>query len=313
MKSQLSKNPVLRPSGDPGSMCSGACLRLKFEREYERSSSGDPPRFTNDGSSCQPALGAAFWPFDMLLDELENQSIYILREAFNKFERLGMLWSIGKDSTVMLWLARKAFFGHVPFPLVHVDTTYKIPSMIEYRDQLCREWKLQLIVGRNEEALQSGRTFPNGKATRVECCGTLKKDALKAVLQQHNFTGVIVGVRRDEEPTRAKERYFSPRDKNMEWNLEDQPPELWDQFKTDFEPGTHIRIHPLLHWTELNIWEYIERESVPVIPLYFANEKGERYRSIGCYPCTFPVKSQARTVHEIVDRKSTRLNSSHAN
>jgi sulfate adenylyltransferase subunit 2 len=237
----------------------------------------------------------------MLLDELESQSIYILREAFNKFERLAMLWSIGKDSTVLLWLARKAFLGHVPFPLVHVDTSYKIPSMIEYRDRLCREWKLQLVVGKNKEALQAHHTFPDGKATRVECCGILKKDALQAVLHEHHYNGVIVGVRRDEEPTRAKERYFSPRDKNMEWNVEDQPPELWNQFKTDFEPGTHIRIHPLLHWTELNIWEYIERESVPVIPLYFANEKGERYRSIGCYPCTVPIKSQARTVREIVE------------
>lgn len=234
------------------------------------------------------------------LSRLENQSIYILREAFNKFEKLGMLWSIGKDSTVLLWLARKAFFGHVPFPLVHVDTTYKIPSMIDYRDRVCREWNLELIVGKNEEALKAGDTYPLGRATRVECCGRLKKDALKAVLDHHAFNGVIVGVRRDEEPTRAKERYFSPRDKNMEWNVEDQPPELWDQFNTDFAPGAHIRIHPLLHWTELNIWEYIERESIPIIPLYFANEKGERYRSIGCFPCTFPIKSDARTVPEII-------------
>jgi sulfate adenylyltransferase subunit 2 len=109
------------------------------------------------------------------LSKLENQSIYILREAFNKFENLAMLWSIGKDSTVLLWLARKAFFGHVPFPLVHVDTTYKIPSMIEYRDRLVADWKLELIVGKNEEVLRSGITFPNGKATRVECCGTLKR------------------------------------------------------------------------------------------------------------------------------------------
>ena len=234
------------------------------------------------------------------LDQLENQSIYILREAFHKFERLAMLWSIGKDSTVLLWLARKAFFGQVPFPLVHVDTTYKLPSMIEYRDRLCRDWKLQLVVGKNEAELRAGRTYPNGQATRVECCGTLKKDALKAVLQQHGYTGVIVGVRRDEEPTRAKERYFSPRDRNMEWNVTDQPPELWDQFKTDFEPGSHIRIHPLLHWTELNVWEYIAREHIPVIPLYFANEKGERYRSLGCAPCTFPIKSTARTVADII-------------
>jgi sulfate adenylyltransferase subunit 2 len=235
------------------------------------------------------------------LSKLENQSIYILREAFNKFDHLAMLWSIGKDSTVLLWLARKAFLGHVPFPLVHVDTTYKIPSMIEYRDRLVKEWGLQLVVGQNEAVLKSGETFPNGRATRVECCGRLKVDALRAVLDKHHYTGVIVGVRRDEEPTRAKERYFSPRDKNMDWNVEDQPPELWDQFKTDFEKGSHIRIHPLLHWTELNIWEYIEREKIPVIPLYFDNGKGERYRSIGCAPCTFPIKSTARTVPEIIE------------
>ncbi len=234
------------------------------------------------------------------LARLENQSIYIFREAFQKFENLAMLWSIGKDSTVLLWLARKAFFGHVPFPLVHVDTTYKIPSMIEYRDRLARDWNLQLIVGKNEETLAQRQTYPDGNATRVECCGRLKKDALKAVLDQHGFTGVIVGVRRDEDPTRAKERYFSPRDQNMEWNVADQPPELWDQFKTDHAPGAHIRIHPLLHWTELNIWEYIEREQIPVIPLYFANHRGERFRSIGCHPCTFPIKSQARTVPEII-------------
>ena len=146
------------------------------------------------------------------LSKLENQSIYILREAFNKFDRLAMLWSIGKDSTVLLWLAREAFFGHVPFPLVHVDTTYKIQSMIEYRDRLIKEWSLELIVGKNESVLESETTYPRGKATRVECCGTLKKDALKQVLDKHRFTGVIVGVRRDEEPTRAKERYFRSRE-----------------------------------------------------------------------------------------------------
>jgi sulfate adenylyltransferase subunit 2 len=234
------------------------------------------------------------------LEELEHQSVFIMREAFNKFENLAMLWSIGKDSTVLLWLARKAFFGHVPFPLVHIDTSYKIDSMIEYRDRLAREWNLNLVVGMNKKVLDSGVTYPNGKATRVECCGTLKKDGLRAVLDEHNYTGVIVGVRRDEEPTRAKERYFSPRDKNMEWNVEDQPPELWDQFKTDFEPGTHIRIHPLLHWTELNIWEYIEKENIPIIPLYFA-KNGRRYRSLGCAPCTGDIASNATTVREIIE------------
>ena len=238
------------------------------------------------------------------LSKLENQSIYILREAFHKFEHLAMLWSIGKDSTVLLWLARKAFFGHVPFPLVHVDTAYKIPSMIEYRDKLCRDWNLQLVVGQNEAVLQRGVTYPNGKATRVECCGTLKKDALKAVLDRHKFTGVIVGVRRDEEPTRAKERYFSPRDKNMEWNVQDQPPELWDQFKTDFEKGAHIRIHPLLHWTEKDIWQYVKRENMPFVDLYRA-KGGRRYRSIGCECCCAPVKSEASTVDEIVAELET--------
>lgn len=240
------------------------------------------------------------------LTELENQSVYIMREAFNKFEKLAMLWSIGKDSTVLLWLARKAFFGHVPFPLVHVDTTYKIDTMIAYRDRLVKEWNLQLVVGKNEAVLKSGETYPNGKATRVECCGTLKKDGLKQVLDSKGYTGVIVGVRRDEEPTRAKERYFSPRDKNMEWNVTDQPPEFWDQFKTDYEPGTHIRIHPLLHWTELNVWEYIHRESIPVIDLYFA-KNGKRYRSLGCAPCTFPIDSKATSVPEIIEElKHTR-------
>src|SRR6187401_49117 len=125
-----------------------------------------------------------------------------MREAFAKFDNMAMLWSIGKDSTALLWLKRKAFFGHVPFPLVHIDTSYKIPSMIEYRDRLVREWHLELVVGRNEEVLRSRVTYPDGRATRVECCGTLKKDALKQVLDAHGFTGVIAGVRRDEEPTR---------------------------------------------------------------------------------------------------------------
>lgn len=234
------------------------------------------------------------------LRALEHESIYVLREAFGKIQRLGMLWSIGKDSTVLLWLARKAFFGHVPFPLVHIDTTYKIPSMIEYRDRVVREWGLQLVVGRNDAALAAGATFPNGRLSRVECCSLLKTDALRGVIDRHGFTGLIVGVRRDEEPTRAKERYFSPRDETMAWDVADQPPEFWNQFKTDFAPGTHVRIHPLLHWTELDVWTYIARESIPVIPLYFDDGTGQRYRSLGCAPCTGRIASTARTVPEIV-------------
>src|SRR5438874_10717939 len=131
------------------------------------------------------------------LAKLENQSIYILREAFNKFDNLAMLWSIGKDSTVMLWLARKAFFGHVPFPLVHVDTTYKIASMIEYRDRLVKEWNIELVVGKNEPVLRSGVTYPNGKASRVEGCGPLKKDGRRQVGDLHHFPGAIAGGRPD--------------------------------------------------------------------------------------------------------------------
>jgi len=234
------------------------------------------------------------------LDALEHQSIYIIREAYRKFPNLGMLWSVGKDSSVMLWLVRKAFFGHVPLPLVHVDTSYKIPAMIEFRDRIVEEWGLNLVVGQNEEALERGKTYPNGNASRVQCCSSLKRDPLQDVIAEQGFDAVFCGIRRDEEGTRAKERYFSPRDRNFEWNFKDQPPELWDQFKTDFAPGTHIRVHPLLHWTEINIWEYIDRENIPVVPVYFADKHGIRYRSLGCAPCTGTIQSDAATPADII-------------
>jgi sulfate adenylyltransferase subunit 2 len=230
------------------------------------------------------------------LDELESRSIFVIREARAKFKDLAMLWSMGKDSTVLLWLVRKAFFGHVPFPLIHIDTTKKIPEMIAFRDRVAKEWKLDLIVGTNTKALEGGMGPHLG---RVVCCTALKKDALQAVIEERGFTGILLGIRRDEEGTRAKERYFSPRDRHFEWTFRDQPPELWDQFKTDFEPGTHVRIHPLLHWTELDVWEYIERERIPVTELYFARD-GKRYRSLGCAPCTSAIESSATTVAEIV-------------
>lgn len=234
------------------------------------------------------------------LDALEAQSIYILREAFNKFKNMAMLWSIGKDSSVMLWLARKAFFGHVPFPCVHVDTSFQMKEMIDFRDRVGELWGLEMRVGQHVDAIARGETYPDGALTRVQCCSILKKDALQQVMERYNFEAVVLGIRRDEEGTRAKERYFSPRNKDFEWNYRDQPPELWDQFKTDFEPGTHLRIHPLLHWTELNVWEYIDREQIPVVPLYFPDEQGRRYRSLGCAPCTTPVPSPAQTVPEII-------------
>jgi sulfate adenylyltransferase subunit 2 len=230
------------------------------------------------------------------LDALEAQSVFILREAFRTFDKLGMLWSIGKDSNAMLWLARKAFFGHVPFPVIHIDTSYKIPEMIEFRDRMAKEWKLDLIVGQNKEALAAGMNHTMG---RVVCCSALKTEGLKATIDAHGFNGVIAGIRRDEEGTRAKERVFSPRGQNAEWDFRDQPPEFWDQFKTDFAPGTHVRIHPLLHWTELDIWRYIRRENIPVVDLYFS-KGGKRYRSLGCAPCTTPIVSNASNVDEVI-------------
>lgn len=235
------------------------------------------------------------------LDALENQSIYILREAFNRLDKIAMLWSIGKDSNVMLWLAKKAFFGHVPFPIIHVDTTYKIPEMIAFRDRMAQEWKLPLVVGKNEAALAAGMSPAQG---RVTCCSALKTDGLKAVITEGGYTGVIAGIRRDEEGTRAKERVFSPRNEQAEWDVKDQPPEFWDQYKTDFAPGTHLRIHPLLAWTELDVWRYIARENIPVVDLYFAKD-GRRYRSLGCAPCTGSIASTASTVEEIIEELET--------
>ncbi|MDD5458143.1 MAG: sulfate adenylyltransferase subunit 2 [Phycisphaerae bacterium] len=255
------------------------------------------------------------------LEILESQSVFILREAYRSFKNLVMLWSIGKDSTVLLWLARKAFFGHIPFPLMHIDTCHKIPEMIQYRDRFAMKWKLNLIVGKNSTALEAGQTFPAGAVSRLDCCAALKSEALKHTLsgewprwvldhktgdfvQQQGgepFTGVIVGARADEEGSRSKERYFSPRDQHNDWDVGDQPPELWNQFKTDFAPGTHVRIHPLLDWTELNVWEYIERENIPIVDLYFDNGAGSRYRSLGCAPCTSPVESTAKDIGEIIE------------
>lgn len=255
------------------------------------------------------------------LDRLENKSIYIIREAYHAFHDLCMLWSIGKDSTVLLHLARKAFFGHVPFPLVHIDTHYKIPEMITYRDRLAREYGLYMIYGENCDALAAGQTFPNGAVSRVECCRLLKTEALTNTLNgkwprwrlnlqtgtyepdenRQAYTGVIVGVRSDEEGSRSKERYFSARDRNNDWDIDDQPPEFWNQFKTDFAPHTHVRIHPLLDWTELNIWEYIEREHIPTVSLYYDQGDGKRYRSLGCAPCTGPIASTAKNPHDIIE------------
>jgi sulfate adenylyltransferase subunit 2 len=226
---------------------------------------------------------------------------------------------------VLLWLARKAFFGHVPFPLIHIDTAYKIPEMIAYRDRLAAEWRLNLVYGQNEEALADRRTFPDGAVDRLTCCRLLKTEALKRTVSGEGpryrfdharggyqpdksaepYTGIIVGLRADEEGSRSKERYFSARTTASVWDVGDQPPEFWNQYKTEFAPGTHVRIHPLLDWTELNIWEYIRREAIPTVSLYYNQGDGTRYRSLGCWPCTKPVQSDARNVDEIIEELRT--------
>ena len=255
------------------------------------------------------------------IEQLESRSIFILREAYAKFRNLCMLWSIGKDSTAMLWIARKAFFGHVPIPLVHIDTAFKIPEMIRFRDRIAWEWRLTMLYGQNRQALGAKQTFPDGRCTRVACCAALKTEALLKTLSgewprfrlnlesgqyeedahREPYTGVIVGIRADEEGSRSKEHYFSPRERDSRWDIGHQPPEFWDQFNTDFAPGTHVRIHPLLDWSELNIWEYIAREQIPVTDLYFDHGDGKRYRSLGCAPCTAPVESSAKTAWDVAE------------
>ncbi len=228
------------------------------------------------------------------LDHLESHSVYIFREAFEKIAPLGMLWSVGKDSNVMLWLARKAFFGHVPFPVVHVDTGKKFREMYEFRDRYTAEWGLNLIIGDCPPIEEIDETLPPAARSAAR-----KTEGLKKLIAAHRFTGIIAGIRRDEEGTRAKERVFSPRGEAGRWNYRDQPPEFWDQFNTDFPPGTHLRIHPLLQWTEIDIWRYIQRENIPMVDLYFARD-GMRYRSLGDQDITSPVESTASTIAEII-------------
>ena len=232
------------------------------------------------------------------LREMENATIYILREAYRKHPRLALLWSMGKDSTTLLWMARKAFFGRLPFPVLHVDTSYKFPQMYEYRRRMAQEWGLDLIVHRNEAALAAGMG-PDQHST-LECCNALKTQALRQAIERHGFEALLLGIRRDEHGIRAKERVFSPRDEEFRWNYMDQPPELWDLYQARLSEMQHLRIHPLLHWRELDIWEYVRAEGVPLPDLYFASS-GTRYRSIGCRTCCRPFESRAVTVAEVIE------------
>ena len=263
-----------------------------------------------------------------ILKALENESIEILRETAASFAKPVMLYSIGKDSSVLLHLARKAFYpAPIPFPLLHIDTTWKFKEMISFRDEVAGKYGLELIVHTNQEGVQEGVTpFTRGisEYTRI-----MKTVALRQALDEHAFDAAIGGSRRDEEKSRAKERIFSVRDEGHKWDPRNQRPELWRTYNTRLAPGQTMRVFPLSDWTEIDIWRYILAENIEVNPLYFAKERpmvkrgdqlimvdddryplldGEkpemvkvRFRTLGCYPLTAAVESSATSITEIVE------------
>ena len=262
------------------------------------------------------------------LQALEAESIHIIREVAAEFERPVLLYSIGKDSSVLLRLAQKAFYpGPIPFPLLHIDTTYKFREMIDFRDRQAAALGARLIVHTNRAAIAAG-TQPFAVGT-ARCCGLLKTTALLDALRDGRFDAAFGGARRDEERSRAKERIFSLRDANGQWDPKRQRPELWRLLNGRLGPGESVRVFPLSNWTELDVWHYIHAERIPVVPLYFARERevlvrgdslivveqpfvprlpGERpvrvrcrMRSLGCSPCTGAVRSDADTVPKIID------------
>ncbi len=273
------------------------------------------------------------------LDALEAESIQILREVVAEFSRPAMLYSIGKDSSVMLRLAQKAFYpAAIPFPLLHIDTTYKFREMIEFRDRICRELGVKLIVHTNTEAIEAGAN-PFRLGT-TKCCALLKTKALLDALRQHGIDAAIGGARRDEEKSRAKERIFSFRDAFGQWDPKNQRPELWNLYNGRIDKGQSVRVFPLSNWTELDVWEYIRLEEIPVVPLYFAKERevlvrgdklivpenpggcspderpqvvSSRMRSLGCTHCSGAVRSEADSIPAIIEelklvRRSEREN-----
>ncbi|GAC1303795.1 MAG: sulfate adenylyltransferase subunit 2 [Vulcanimicrobiaceae bacterium] len=234
-----------------------------------------------------------------LLDDLEARSIAILREAYFRVQPLCMLWSMGKDSTALLWLARKAFFGDVPFPVVLLDTEMELPEVYQFRDELTAAWKLDLT---NELCPPESSIDPTlAPATRA---AARKTAGLRSLVLRERFRGIIVGIRRDEQSMRAKERVFSPRLADGSWDVKHQPPELWDVYHTDIPEDQHLRIHPLLDWTEIDIWRYTQRENIPIVPLYLARG-GKRYRSLGEKNITVPIDSHASSIDEIIEELAT--------
>ena len=257
---------------------------------------------------------------------LEAESIHILREVASEFERPVMLYSIGKDSSVMLRLAQKAFYpGTIPFPLMHIDTGFKFREMLTFRDEMARSIGAELLVWRNEPAITAG-TNPIALDTK-RCCGLLKTQALLDGLRHYNFDAAFGGARRDEEKSRAKERVYSFRDHAGQWDPKNQRPELWNLYNARIHPGETIRVFPLSNWTEMDVWQYINQENIPVVDLYFARERpmyvrgdallpieqdfvariGERpqmvksrLRSLGCSPCTGAIRSEAESIPEII-------------
>ena len=235
------------------------------------------------------------------LKALEADSIYILREAYHTISPLAMLWSVGKDSTALLWLVRKAFLGKVPFPLVLLDTGMEFPELYEFRDRLIKEWNLECLSHICPPENAHDKALPPDARAAMR-----KTQGLKSLLDTHHYNGLILGIRRDEQSIRAKERVFSPRSVDNNWDFKGQPPEFWDQYQTGCPEGAHIRVHPLLQWTELDIWEYTKAQNIPCVPLYFARN-GKRYRSLGEKNITAPIDSHAATLDEIIaELKTTR-------
>lgn len=230
------------------------------------------------------------------LDKLESQSIYIIREAYKKYRKIAMLWSVGKDSTTLLHLARKAFFGRIPFPVIYIDTGMHFQEMYDFRDECVENWNLNLIVSKN---IKEAEKQDVSQKDKIKCCTVRKTNALKKTIDEHGFEALLLGIRRDEHGVRSKERTFSPRNKDFRWDYKNQAPELWDQYKSQLESEQHLRVHPLLSWTEIDVWNYIKREKLPVNELYFS-KNGKRYRSLGCEPCTSPVESNAKTIDGII-------------